>query len=99
MLRITKSTIAPNPKEFDYWVDLSANANGGVTKYYDRGQWIQLQPTTPQKDHTAEIQTLTQQINGLSQQLADLITTVSALSERVNILESNTIDESKTNSK
>lgn len=34
MTRITRSYIAPNPKEFDYWVDLAADPKGNVIKYY-----------------------------------------------------------------
>lgn len=34
MTRITRSYIAPNPKEFDYWVDLTTDPKGNVIKYY-----------------------------------------------------------------
>lgn len=43
MTRITRSYIAPNPKEFEYWVDLSADPKGNVIKYYAGGsKWLPL---------------------------------------------------------
>lgn len=43
MARITRSYIAPNPKEFEYWVDLSADPKGNVIKYYAGGsKWLPL---------------------------------------------------------
>ena len=38
MTRITRSYIAPNPKEFDYWVDLAADPKGNVIKVLCRQQ-------------------------------------------------------------
>ena len=32
-------TIAPNPKEIDYWIDLSEDTNGGIIKYYNGTKW------------------------------------------------------------
>lgn len=34
MIKITKSYVAPSPKEFEYWVDLTADPKGNVIKYY-----------------------------------------------------------------
>lgn len=43
MTRITRSYIAPNPKEFDYWVDLAADPKGNVIKYYaGDSKWLPL---------------------------------------------------------
>lgn len=47
MTRITRSYIAPNPKEFEYWVDLSADPKGNVIKYYAGGsKWLPLKDDT-----------------------------------------------------
>lgn len=47
MTRITRSYIAPNPKEFDYWVDLAADPKGNVIKYYAGGsKWLPLNDDT-----------------------------------------------------
>lgn len=31
---------APNHKEFGRWVDTTADSNGGVTKVYRNGKWV-----------------------------------------------------------
>lgn len=47
MTRITRSYIAPNPKEFDYWVALAADPKGNVIKYYAGGsKWLPLNDDT-----------------------------------------------------
>lgn len=47
MTRITRSYIAPNPKEFEYWVDLSADPKGNVIKYYAGGsKWLPINDDT-----------------------------------------------------
>lgn len=55
MTRITRSYIAPNHKEFDYWVDLSADPKGNVIKYYAGGsKWLPLNDDTD-NDQSARI--------------------------------------------
>lgn len=58
MTRITRSYIAPNPKEFEYWVDLSADPKGNVIKYYAGGsKWLPLNDDTD-NDQSAKIAAL-----------------------------------------
>lgn len=58
MTRITRSYIAPNPKEFDYWVDLTADPKGNVVKYYAGGsKWLPLNDDTD-NDQSARIKAL-----------------------------------------
>lgn len=58
MTRITRSYIAPNPKEFEYWVDLSADPKGNVIKYYAGGsKWLPLNDDT-NNDQSARIAAL-----------------------------------------
>lgn len=58
MTRITRSYIAPNPKEFDYWVDLAADPKGNVIKYYAGGsKWLPLNDDTD-NDQSARIEAL-----------------------------------------
>lgn len=58
MTRITRSYIAPNPKEFQYWVDLSADPKGNVIKYYAGGsKWLPLNDDTD-NDQSARIAAL-----------------------------------------
>lgn len=58
MTRITRSYIAPNPKEFEYWVDLLADPKGNVIKYYAGGsKWLPLNDDTD-NDQSARIAAL-----------------------------------------
>lgn len=58
MTRITRSYTAPNPKEFEYWVDLSADPKGNVIKYYAGGsKWLPLNDDTD-NDQSARIAAL-----------------------------------------
>lgn len=58
MTRITRSYIAPNPKEFEYWVDLSADPKGNVIKYYTgSSKWLPLNDDTD-NDQSARIKAL-----------------------------------------
>lgn len=58
MTRITRSYIAPNPKEFDYWVDLAANPKGNVIKYYaGSSKWLPINDDTD-NDQSAKIAAL-----------------------------------------
>lgn len=53
MTRITRSYIAPNPKEFEYWVDLSADPKGNVIKYYaGNSKWKPLNDDTDNDQST-----------------------------------------------
>lgn len=37
-----QSKVAPNPKEANRWIDLSADPYGGVMKYYDGKKWTEI---------------------------------------------------------
>lgn len=58
MTRITRSYIAPNPKEFDYWVDLTTDPKGNVIKYYaGDSKWLPINDDTD-NDQSARIKAL-----------------------------------------
>lgn len=58
MTRITRSYIAPNPKEFDYWVDLAADPKSNVIKYYaGSSKWLPINDDTD-NDRSAKIAAL-----------------------------------------
>ena len=38
-LKYSAQTIAPNPKEIDYWVDLTEDPNGGIIKFWNGQTW------------------------------------------------------------
>lgn len=39
-MKIIESKIAPNPKEAQIWVDLSADTHGLIKKYWNGTKWI-----------------------------------------------------------
>ena len=41
-IKFSKQTIHPNPKEVDYWVDISKNPYGNVIKYFNGQDWVDL---------------------------------------------------------
>ena len=58
MTRITRSYVAPNPKEFEYWVDLAADPKGNVIKYYaGSSKWLPINDDTD-NDQSAKIAAL-----------------------------------------
>lgn len=48
------NTIAPNPIEIDYWIDLSEDSNGGIIKYFDGTKWDYLNKMDEQDNAIAE---------------------------------------------
>ena len=34
--------VAPNPKECKYWIDLAKDPNGGIIKFYNGKEWVNL---------------------------------------------------------
>ena len=38
-LKYSAQTIAPNPKEIDYWIDLTEDPNGGIIKFWNGEIW------------------------------------------------------------
>ena len=58
MTRITRSYVAPNPKEFEYWVDLATDPKGNVIKYYaGSSKWLPINDDTD-NDQSAKIAAL-----------------------------------------
>ena len=47
-------TIAPNPKEIDYWIDLSEDTNGGIIKFWNGQTWDYLNKMDDQDRDIAE---------------------------------------------
>lgn len=41
-IKFSKQTIHPNPKEVDYWIDISKNPYGNVIKYFNGQDWVDL---------------------------------------------------------
>lgn len=53
-LKYSAQLIAPNPKEIDYWIDLSEDPNGGIIKYFDGTKWDYLNKMDEQDNAIAE---------------------------------------------
>lgn len=55
-LKYSAQTIAPNPKEIDYWIDLTEDPNGGIIKFWNGQIWDYLNRMDDQdRDIAAEI--------------------------------------------
>lgn len=39
-MKTVESKIAPNPKEAQYWVDLTADPRGSITKVFNGTKWV-----------------------------------------------------------
>lgn len=48
-------TIAPNPMEIDYWIDLTSDPNGSIIKYYKDDKWVDLLSDSEQETDIEEI--------------------------------------------
>ena len=57
-------TIAPNPIEIDYWIDLTSDPNGSVIRYYKDNKWVDLLNSGEQ-----ELTDLIKQFNELKEQV------------------------------
>lgn len=53
-LKYSAQLIAPNPKEIDYWIDLSEDANGGIIKFWNGQTWDYLNKMDDQDRDIAE---------------------------------------------
>lgn len=79
MTRIFRGYVAPNPKEFDYWVDLSVDPKGNYIKYYaGNSQWKHLNDDTDNAQD-AVIDELTTKVNTLQSEVNTLKSKVAAL--------------------
>lgn len=54
-LKYSAQLIAPNPKEIDYWIDLTEDPNGGIIKYYNGVTWDYLNQMDEQNAQLNEI--------------------------------------------
>ena len=45
-MKTIESKIAPNPKDAQIWIDLSADAHGLVKKYWNGSKWVIKEPST-----------------------------------------------------
>lgn len=55
MIKFVKSKIAPNPKEYTYWIDLSEDPHFGSIKKYDGSKWISINGDAEQNEEIQQI--------------------------------------------
>ena len=60
-------TIAPNPIEIDYWIDLTEDPNGSIIKYYKENKWVNLLSS-----EESEVDELINQINELKDKVNNI---------------------------
>ena len=63
-IKLVAQTIAPNPIEIDYWIDLKSDPNGSVIRYYKDNKWVDLLNSGEQ-----ELTDLIKQFNELKEQV------------------------------
>lgn len=103
-MKTIESKIAPNPKEARIWVDLGADPNGSVQKYWKGGKWIVPETKDTNVRFNAEVleilTAVTNRIEELSRAIAEQSTEIDTLKKanvnnlnRINKLEQSIITE------
>lgn len=101
-MKTIKGKIAPNPKEAQFWIDLSADPHGNTQKYWNGHKWVEKDnssDTDELKKQTAtlidtvnnEITSLKNIINGLQIELDILSKQNIQLIERIKKIEQSII--------
>ena len=65
-LKYSAQTIAPNPKEIDYWIDLTEDPNGGIIKYYNGSTWDYLNQMDDQNNLILEIKEIVDDLKNIT---------------------------------
>lgn len=60
MIKFIESKIAPDPKEYTYWIDLTENIYGGIIKYFNGSEW---ESVSSDSEQNKEIQQIKNQLN------------------------------------
>lgn len=70
------SRFAPNPQEVAYWIDLTADPNGGVIKTYDGTEWY------PINQSEVNIPVVSEDANGLMS--SDMLVKLNGIEDNAN---------------
>lgn len=74
-MKTIASKIAPNPKEAQLWIDLTADPNGSVQKYWKGGKWVVPEKNNDNTKFNAEVlevlTAMTNKIESLSKIIAE----------------------------
>ena len=93
-MKTIESRIAPNPKEAQIWVDLSANAHGSIRKYWNGTKWVE----QDKSDSDYKLKNIDMEINKLKsvfeticqeydKTISKLTKQIESLTNRINDLE------------
>lgn len=78
-MKTIESRIAPNPKEAQIWVDLSADAHGLVKKYWDGSKWVVKEQSTSVKKEDV-LKMIEPNFKEIKDQFADITSRIDFLS-------------------
>lgn len=85
-MKTIESKIAPNPKEAQVWVDLSADAHGTVRKIWNGKKWV----SNEQTDNSEVIKVLSNTVSELKDKLNSVVnqfnTQLNKLNNTINTL-------------
>lgn len=79
-MKTIESKIAPNPKEAQIWVDLSADAHGLVKKYWNGTKWVTKDNNGISKEEV--LKSLEPQFKEIKDQFNNVISRINFLSNR-----------------
>lgn len=67
MIKFIESKIAPNPKEYTYWIDLSEDPHFGSIKKYNGSKWVSINGDAEQSEEIQQIKnTLSNKVDKVS---------------------------------
>lgn len=72
-MKTIESKIAPNPKEAQIWVDLSADAHGNVRKIWNGKKWV-----TNSNDNSEVVKMLSNEISELQNKINSIVSQFNA---------------------
>ena len=77
-MKTIESRIAPNPKEAQIWIDLSADAHGLVKKYWNGSKWI-IKDENNSIYNTQAIKRFESELKSIKDQLTDMASSINFL--------------------
>lgn len=85
-MKTIESKIAPNPKEAQIWVDLSADPHGLIRKYWNGKNWVEKQ------NQNNDFSKLTADVKFLKEYLSALYEEFTEIKNRINSLQQQCMD-------
>lgn len=82
-MKTIESRIAPNPKEAQIWIDLSADPHGLVRKYWNGKNWVERQNQNDDFSKlTADVKFLKEHLSLLYEEFAEIKNCVKVLQQQ-----------------